>query len=420
LPGHGTKQKDADANRKGFHMTKPAGTADASDPAVLHNAIALATSIRAAADQIETERRLPDTLVRKLEEAGIFGMAMPRSWGGPELDPLTQFRVIEALGMADGSVAWCAMINVDGGYFTAFLEQEVARAMYPDIRVGTAVTATPVAQAVAVKGGYRVSGTSAFVSGSHHCECVFVGCKVTKEGVSQLSEMGVPITRQCLVRLSQCEILDTWHTTGLRGTGSNDIRMTDVFVPAEHTFSFQDPNLIKRKGPLYAFPFMFFAKASAPALGVARHALDALIEIVGQKPARLNVSGNQLEPPKLMREAVFVQDAVGRAETMLASARAYQFETMGSLWQTFVENGEPTPAQIARFTTAANHVMGVCVDVVQLVCKAAGGTAIYQKGPFDRCLRDALTINQHAIASLRTYEMAGRLLLGLEPLRILV
>jgi indole-3-acetate monooxygenase len=232
--------------------------------------------------------------------------------------------------------------------------------------------------------------------------------------------MGVPITRQCLVRLSQCEILDTWHTTGLRGTGSNDIRMTDVFVPAEHTFSFQDPNLIKRKGPLYAFPFMFFAKASAPALGVARHALDALIEIVGQKPARLNVSGNQLEPPKLMREAVFVQDAVGRAETMLASARAYQFETMGSLWQTFVENGEPTPAQIARFTTAANHVMGVCVDVVQLVCKAAGGTAIYQKGPFDRCLRDALTINQHAIASLRTYEMAGRLLLGLEPLRILV
>jgi indole-3-acetate monooxygenase len=355
-------------------MTKPAGTADASDPAVLHNAIALATSIRAAADEIETERRLPETLVRKLEEAGIFSMAMPRSWGGPELDPLTQFRVIEALGMTDGSVAWCAMINVDGGYFTAFLEQEVVRAMYPDIRVGTAITATPLSQAVAVKGGYRVSGTPAFVSGSHHCECVFVGCKVTKDGVSQVNDMGVPITRQCLVRVSQCEILDTWHTTGLRGTGSNDLRLSDVFVPAEHTFSFQDPNLVKRKGPLYAFPFMFFAKAYA----------------------------------------------VGRAETLLASARAYQFETMGSLWQTFVEGGEPTPVQIARFTTTANHVMGVCVDVVQLVCKAAGGTAIYQKGPFDRCLRDVLTINQHAIASLRTYEMAGRLLLGLEPLRILL
>jgi alkylation response protein AidB-like acyl-CoA dehydrogenase len=118
-----------------------------------------------------------------------------------------------------------------------------------------------------------------------------------------------------------------------------------------------------------------------------------------------------------MREVVFVQDAVGRAETLLASARAYQFETMGNLWQSLVDGKTPTPTQIAHFTTAANHVMGTCVDVVQLVCKAAGGTSIYEKGPFDRCLRDVLTMNQHRIASLRSYEMAGRLMLGAEPVR---
>jgi indole-3-acetate monooxygenase len=401
-------------------MTKPAGVADANDPSVLHNAIALAENIRAVASEIESGRRLPETLARELKEAGIFGMAMPRSWGGPELDPLTQFRVIETLGMADGSVGWCAMINCDGGYFTAFLNEDVGRALYPDIGVGTAVAATPLGQAIPVTGGYRVSGQFPFASGCRHCEWVWVGCLVTQDGSPQRDGNGVPETRQCLFRTSQCEILDTWHTTGLRGTGSNDIRLTDMFVPAEQTFSFQDPRLIKRTGPLYAFPFMFVAKASAPALGIARHALDALIEMACQKPARRYVAGEHLEPPKFMRDNIFVQEAVARADTLLASARAYYFEAMGDLWQSFVDGREPTPQQIARFTTAPTYVIGVCVDVVQLVCKVAGGTAIYQKGPFDRCLRDILTLNQHVIASLRTYEMAGRLLLGLEPLRPLL
>jgi hypothetical protein len=112
-----------------------------------------------------------------------------------------------------------------------------------------------------------------------------------------------------------------------------------------------------------------------------------------------------------MRDDAFVQEAVGRAETMLSSARAYQFEVIGDLWTTLVNGGGLTPTQVARFTTTLR------VDVAQLVCKAAGGSAVYQKGPFDRCIRDTLTMIQHGIGTLRTYEMAGRLLLGLEPLR---
>jgi indole-3-acetate monooxygenase len=85
------------------------------------------------------------------------------------------------------------------------------------------------------------------------------------------------------------KILDTWHTTGLRGTGSNDVVVRDVYVDEEHTFSFQDPKLVKRAGPLYAFPFMFMAKGSAPALGIARHAIDAVVESAASKPARRGV-----------------------------------------------------------------------------------------------------------------------------------
>jgi len=398
-------------------MTSAAGRADPNESPILHAAIALGPKIAASGEEIERERRIPASIVDALKKAGIFGMTMPRAWGGPELDPLTQFRVLEALALADGSVGWCAMINCDGGYITAFLNQKVARAMYPDLQAGTAATATPTGQALRVPGGYRVSGRFPFASGCHHCEWVWLGCIIMSDGAPVVDGNGVPETRQCMVKLSECEILDTWYTTGLRGTGSNDLLVKDVFVETEQTFSFQDRDLIKRPGPLYAFPFMFAAKSSPVALGIARHAVDVLIETATNKRARRYTVGEHPEPAKMMRDDVFIQEAVGRADTMLTSARAYVFEVMGDLWTTLVSGREPTPTQVARFTTAHSYVVGACVDVVQLVFKAAGGTAVYQKGSLDRCLRDILTMNQHVIGTLRTYEMAGRLLLGLEPLR---
>ena len=397
--------------------THPAGQATAGDSPVLRAAIGLAEQIRAASAEIERGRRLPAGIAAAMKDAGVFGMVMPRAWGGLEVDPLTQFRVIEALAMADGSVGWCAMIGCDGGYMTAFLDQDVGRAMYPDLLMATAAAATTTGQAVRVPGGYRVSGRFPFVSGCNHCEWLWLGCVVHENGVARVDGNGVPETRQCFVRLSECDILDTWHTTGLRGTGSNDVFIRDMFVEEARTFSFQDPTLIKRPGPLYAFPFLFIAKGAAPALGIARHAIDAVIESAATKPARRYTVGERIEAPKLLRDDVYVQDAVGRAETRLAAARAYYFHVMGDLWVTLLTGRQPSERQVALFTAAYAHVVGVCVDVVQLVYKAAGGTAVYQKGPLDRCLRDVLTMNQHVVGTSRTYEMAGRLLLGLEPLR---
>jgi hypothetical protein len=120
----------------------------------------------------------------------------------------------------------------------------------------------------------------------------------------------------------------------------------DVFVEEARTFSFQDAAVVKRPGPLYTFPFLFIAKGSAPALGIARHALDALIDSVAKKPARRYTLGDKLEPPKVPRDDVFVQDAVGRVETQLASARAYQFEVMGDLWSTLVNGGNLLPCSL--------------------------------------------------------------------------
>src|ERR1700720_2658305 len=333
-------------------MTYLAGEAGAEDSPVLLAAIGLAEQIREASEEIEAGRRIPQSIATAMKEAGVFGMVMPRAWGGPELDPLTQIRIIEALAMADGSVGWCAMIGCDSGYITAFLDQDVAREMYRDLLVATGAAATTTGEARRVPGGYRVSGRFPFVSGCHHCEWVWLGCIVEENGVPSVDANGVPETRQCLLRLSQCEIMDTWHTTGLRGTGSNDVVVHDEFVEEERSFSFQDPELIKRSGPLYSFPFLFVAKGAAPALGIARRAIDVMIESAAGKPARRYRVGGGIEAPKVLRDDVYVQEAVGRAETLLAAARAYFFHVMGDLWVPLVEGRQPSDKQIALFTSA--------------------------------------------------------------------
>jgi alkylation response protein AidB-like acyl-CoA dehydrogenase len=297
-------------------MTYFAGRAGPEDSPVLHAAIGLAEQIRAAGDEIEMGRRIPPSVAAAMKEAGVFGMAMPQAWGGPELDPLTQIRIVEALAMADGSVGWCAMIGCDSGYITAFLDQDVAREMYPDLLVATGAAATTTGRAQRVPGGYRVTGRFPFVSGCHHCEWAWLGCTVFADGAHCVDANGVPETRQCFLRLSQCEILDTWYTTGLCGTGSNDVAVRDAFVPEEHTFSFQDPQLVKRSGPLYAFPFMFIAKGPGTVLGITRHAIDALTESAAGKPARRYTLGERVEAPKVLRDDVYMQDAVGRGRRL--------------------------------------------------------------------------------------------------------
>jgi indole-3-acetate monooxygenase len=398
-------------------MLRPAGRAFSDDPPLLHAVVEMMPKIREAGNEMEQMRRIPPHIAEAMKETGVFGMVLPRSWGAPELDPLTQIRAIEALAIAEGSAGWCAMIGCDSGYITAFLDDDVAHEMYPDIWVATAATATATGQATPVRGGYRVNGRFPFASGCQHSEWAWVGCKVMENGTPHVNAAEIEETRTCFVRLSECEILDTWYTTGLRGTGSHDLAIHDLFVPAERTFSFQDPNLVKRPGPLYAFPLMFIAKGAAPALGIARHAIDVVIENASRKPARRMVIGERGEPPKLLREEVFVQESVARAEAMLGAARSYLFDVVGDLWATLVNGQQPSPVQQARFLSAYTHVSGECASAVQLVVKASGGTAVYQSGALDRCLRDVLTMPQHFIGSLRTYEMAGRLLLGLEPLR---
>ena len=381
---------------------------------ILQAAIALRPEITMRREELDRERHLPADLVAKMKAAGIFRMAMPRDWGGPELDPLMQMRVFEALAIADTSVAWCACINVDGGYLTGFLDQKVAREMYCDIDAPTAAVGSPGGRADRVGSGYRVSGRWPFASGCHNAQW-FVGLCIESESGEPIRLAGaVPMTRWCFLPMSECEIADNWHTTGMRGTGSNDVIATDRFVPAERTFTVSSLRRY-RSGALYRGPLNVLLKAAGPPLGAARAAIDFMIDEAIDKEARPMVMGGKLVPSRKLREEAFVQDAIGRAEAKLGAARAYAYEVIGDIWQTYERGEHLSGRQAINLMLVHPEVFGACVQVVEMVYKARGGTAIYASCPLDRLLRDVLTLNQHLVNSLRSYGSAGRALLGLAP-----
>lgn len=366
---------------------------------------ALAPRIREASTTIERERRLPAWLVQALKDAGVIRMPMPRAWGGPELDPLRQLEVVEELSRADSAVGWCAMIGSDGGYYSAFLEDSVGRQLYRDLDHVTAGLLSPAGRADVVPGGYRVSGRWSFGSGCQHAELLVGGVMVFDEGSPRLDDMGAPEWRVAYLPRERCEILDTWHTMGLRGTGSHDYLATDVFVPVEHTFSFQEPP--RRCGPLYALPGMFMSNMPGVPLGIARAALDYVTVLAAEK----------LMVPRmhLMSSEPRVQAAMAQAAAIVGSARAYMVDTLRELWRTLCAGDLPSQRQRATYRLAVLHAFRASRDAVQILYDTVGASAFYTRSPLERHLRDVQTASQHITAQLKTYEPVGRMLLGLEP-----
>ncbi len=227
----------------------------------------------------------------------------------------------------------------------------------------------------------------------------------------------MPETRTCFVKLADCEILDTWYTTELPGTGSNDIAIHDVLVPTEQTFTFQDRDLVKRQGPLYAFPLMFIAKGAPPALGIARHAIDILIENAERRPARRDDAGR---PCGTAQDAARRSLRAGRGATQRRRywvRLAPTFSTLSAIcgrpwWRANGRAHGNRRVSSRRTATWSEDAWKRCRR-----CSRDGRFGGISERPLDRCLRDVVTMNQHLMGSLKTYEMAGRLLMGLEPLR---
>ena len=373
---------------------------------ILRNAKQLAASIseKDLAPQYDELRMLPTDIVEEIREAGIMRMNMPKIWGGPEMTSIEQVEVIEALARADASVAWCSFIWCDSGIYSGYLEDSVAREMYPRLDMATSGWIYPVAPAHKVDDGYQVSGQWMFGSGSNHCDWLVGGCIVHENGEPQLDEeTGLPVWRILMAPRDEYELLDNWYTTGLRGTGSVDYRVEDLFVPEERTFNFFDG--AKREGTIWARPDHLLRKMAGVPLGVAADAIETAREMLSEKGDR--VTG------QLYRDMPRVQSAVAEAQTKLGAARSYVFSSLEKQWRKLETGDEPTIEERADVWLSRTHAFQAGREVVSLMYDTIGGSAIYsKKSPFDRHMRDIQTACQHLVGQTKGWEGVGSLLLG--------
>jgi indole-3-acetate monooxygenase len=377
----------------------------------LDAARALGPALREASDEIERERRLPAAIVEKLKRAGMFRMAMPRSWGGPEIDLPTQVRVIETLCTFDASAGWCVMIGVDGGYMTAYIDQAEGRAMYPDIDSPTATTFFPPGKAVKHGAGYMVNGRWPFGSGCQHADWLVGHFAIFDGDTPRMMPNGFPETRFGFFPANECEILDTWKSVGLRGSGSHDWQVKDRFVAEERTFNLAAPKPY-RKGPLSILPNLLLYKLAGVPLGIARGAIDDFVALACRKPLTFK---SPTKNPLSLRDEAYAQNAVAVAEALVGSARAFVYETLEEMWDVLVSGEMPSHKHRARARLAMVHASVACTQAVESVYKANGGASVYSGNPLERRLRDIQTAGQHTVVSMKTWEAAGRVLLGLDP-----
>ena len=372
---------------------------------ILARAKEVAPLLRERSEEIEKNRRLPQDVVELLRSTGVFRMGFSRRWGGPELSSVEQTEVVEALAYGDTSAGWCAMIGMDTGLYASFLDEADVKEMFPSLDMITAGLLFPVGRAEIVPGGYRLTGRWQFGSGITHSDWVVSGAFLFQNGEPFPNE-GDHDSRLFLVPRADVEVVDTWHTTGLSGSGSCDYAITDVFVPEGHSIVFS--SVRSGSGPL-AQPEVHMRNMPGVALGVSRAALDYARELISARRGwadnwRMQVTLAECEADyNATRAGVYA--ALRRQWEVLSAAAVAEGEECTAL--TAHERAALPLSRLHAFRTARSIVTRL-YDLLQT-------SSIYRTSPMDRWLRDTTTMRQHIVAQDRILQTAGAHLLGARP-----
>jgi alkylation response protein AidB-like acyl-CoA dehydrogenase len=375
----------------------------------LARARALGPEIDACAETIERERRIPPALLDALLDGCFYRMLLPRAYGGAELDPLSYGKVIEEIAKHDASVAWCLGQASGCTMASAFLAPAVAQEIFGrDPRAVLAWGPGP-GRAVAVAGGYRVTGKWSFASGGRHA--TWFGCQsqvVEADGTPRRRPNGSPVMRTMLVRAEQVEMTDIWDVIGLRGTASDAFAITDVFVPEAFSFTRDDQSERQHQRPLYALPSnsLYATSFSSVALGIARTTLDAFLELCREKSPR-GFKG-------LLRDNAVIQSQLAHSEARWQAARLLLHTTLAEVWPEIEQANAATLDQRMRIRLAGTFAIGEATAVVDTAYHAAGATAIFASSPYERRFRDIHTVAQQVQGRASHFETVGQHMLGLE------
>jgi len=350
----------------------------------------------------DRERQVPDQVNDALADAGLFRLWLPRSLGGPELTPLAFMRVVEAAAALDGTVGW--LVGNGGGMSRAggYLPAAVTRGWFSDRRAFIVGATGAVGSATAVDGGFRVTGRWPFGSGAPHATH-FMGLATI--GGNQAPDQP---RMCCYFRRDQVAIHDTWHVSGLRGTGSSDWEVANAFIPAEWTHPFLDHTPVE-PGLLYRLPSVsVFAWTVAVApLGIARGAIDRFVALANGK--------GRLGTPGLMRDREVVQAMIGRAEALHGAARAFLIATMTELMAATDVGGDRLVRARVQLRMAFAHAAETALRIVDMLAAEAGTAAIFESGGLERAIRDVQAATKHIAMNPSIYAVGGRIELGLEP-----
>ena len=378
---------------------------------IVDRARALLPSVASLAVDIERERRLPSSLLDALHEARLFRLLLPRSQGGLETDPVTFFRVIEAIATADASTAWCLSQAGGCAMAAAYLDPAVAHRVFGDPRAVLTWGPGPKAKAVAVEGGYRVSGVWAFASGGRHATWLGAQCPIFEpDGSPHLDAEGRQVERTMLVPASEVEWTDIWNVVGLRGTASDQFGLTDHFVRHDHSITRQFQKECREPGPLYRMSALtcYELGFAGVALGIARASLDVFVDVARNKVPRGMKSAIRHNP--------VVQSGAAQAEVRMCAARAFLLQSTQQIWSEVAQlSGTLTLDHRMTIRLASTHAIHTARDAVDFAYNAAGTTAIFESHPLERRFRDIHTVTQQLQGRLSHFETVGAYMLGGEP-----
>lgn len=366
-----------------------------------------APKISARSAEIEAARRLPPDLLADLISLGVFRMLTPKSHSGMEIDFPTSMEILETIAEADGATGWTVMIGSETPQLLALLPRHRFDQLYadgPDLIIGGGFAPRGTAE---LRGNeYLVSGRWAFASGCQHCKWLLGNCVVTENGRPRPGFIpGTTELRAMMFPPRAVKIIDTWQVSGLRGTGSHDIAVENLRVPAQDSLDiFFGQSSIP--GPLYAAHLAYFVlHIAAVGVGIATRAVREVIALAATSKKRLYTASSMADTP-------LFQYRVGNAETTLRAARALLMEESNKVWSNALAGNSLIPNEQIRVVGTAAWVAHTAASIVDACYTAGGGSALYDSSPLQRCLRDIHTLTQHAAVGEGSITRAGAVVLG--------
>ncbi|MCZ6873954.1 MAG: acyl-CoA dehydrogenase family protein [bacterium] len=351
----------------------------------------------------DRDRCLPEQVFAALAEAGLFRLWLPKSHGGPQLSPLEFMEIVEEAAALDGSVGWLVGNGAGMSRVAGYLDPAVSRVMFEDPQSFVVSGTMPNRIATPCDGGYLVSGHWTFASGSNHANWYMGLCRVANvEGNTNPQMIG------SYFHARDVTLIDTWHVSGLKATGSNDFEVKEVFVPEQYSH----PQLGGRAtvdDVLYRIPWgsIFSWTVAVVPLGIARGAMTCAADIASRK-------GRQ-GSNALLRDRESVQLELGRCEALIRAARAFLIDAMKKLMAAVDIGGESLSEARLGLRLACTHAADSARAVLDSVTAMLGAVSIFETTILERCQRDVLAAAKHIAMSPNNYIMGGRSGLGLDP-----